>query len=83
MATILTHPLFDASLSPEPMITMRACLTARMSAELLKDGSYADPLEARRTLRRAGFSAFDIENQIDDARQVAMQHVVEREMAAS
>lgn len=81
MATVLTLPLRDGPLLDNHIKAMKACLTASMATSLLKDGSYASAFDARRTLRMAGFTAFDIEALLDDARQVAVQHRVAMEIA--
>lgn len=82
MATILTHPLFEGALSPEPIMTARAALIHRMARDLLKAGTFAHHGESIVTLVRAGHATFDVMTLIDDARQTAMQHAVAMEMAA-
>jgi hypothetical protein len=69
------HPLIDVSLSAE-----RASLVAQMAADLLAKDAFADRGKSVRTLM-GRYSTFEIMALLDDARQVAMQHVVAMEMA--
>jgi hypothetical protein len=52
-----------------------------MIAILIRDGTCGVESDAIRSLRDAGFAMPDIIMCIDDARQVAMQDIVAREMA--
>ncbi len=66
-----------------PLINVaRNSLVARMAAVLVRKHTFGDEVEARFSLRCAGFSMAEIVMCIDDARQVAMQHVVAMEMSA-
>lgn len=61
----------------------RAALVTAMAADLKADGTYAERTDAHRSLSARGYSAFDISLLIDDARQVAVQEQVWKEMAGS
>jgi hypothetical protein len=74
--------LVDASIATNAE-ARRACTVAAMAAELIRYQAFADPRDARLTLSVAGYPSFEIELLIDDARQVAAQHVVAMEMTRS
>ncbi len=59
----------------------RADRVAQMAKTLIELSTYADKDDAILSVR-GKFSAVEIMMMIDDARQVAMQHVVAREMSA-
>ncbi len=61
----------------------RNSMVARMAAVLVRKHTFGDEEDARFSLRYAGFTMAEIVMCIDDARQVAAQHVVAMEMAGS
>ncbi len=69
-----------AHLIPLPFETPRVRLVEKMTAELVKAGTFHDERAAMRTLRDAGFAMGDVVMCIDDARQAAMQDIAAREM---
>jgi hypothetical protein len=71
---LLESPLVDTQ-------SLRHALIERMANDLLAAGVIDSEAASMRTLRRLGYTAADIIMCIDDARQVAMQDIVAREMA--
>jgi hypothetical protein len=61
----------------------RALLIEHMAADLLETGAFVDRSESERQLHRDGYPCLDVMILVDDARQVAMQDVVAREMSRS
>jgi hypothetical protein len=59
----------------------RIGLVARMAADLVRFEAHGSEPDAIRSLFGAGYPMADIVMLVDDARQVAMQEVVAREMA--
>lgn len=59
----------------------RSELVKRMAADLIKYDAVGNEQDSIRSLFGRGYSMVDIVMCIDDARQVAMQEVVAREMA--
>lgn len=58
-------------------------LVERMAADLVAADAFANVADAIRLLMWKGYGSIDIAVLADDARQVAMQSVVAREMARS
>lgn len=58
----------------------RTALVKRMAIVLVRAEAFTSEREAVRVLMARGFSAFDVALLTDDARQVAMQSVVTKEM---
>lgn len=83
MGIITIHPLPDGSLSLDAARRERACKVADMAHALIANNAYADQGDAITALVGAGFPIFEIKVLLDDARQVAVQHMVEMEMGAS
>lgn len=84
MAIITTFPLPDGPLiGADFVITERAALIYRMARELINDGTHGHHGDAIVTLVVAGHDTFNIMALIDDARQVAAQHLVTMEMMIS
>lgn len=78
----MTYPrirLIDGPLLETDM--RRTDLVARMAKELIRQDTYHTERDAIRSLVGNGFSALDVMVVVDDARQVAMQHVVAMEMS--
>jgi len=64
-----------------PLVNVaRNSMVARMAAVLVRKDTFGNERDARFSLRYAGFTMPEIVMCIDDARQVAAQHVVAREM---
>jgi hypothetical protein len=59
----------------------RDAIVEKMANDLVRAGNPGNERDAMRTLRDQGYYAADIIMCIDDARQVAMQGVVAREMS--
>lgn len=69
-------------MKPEPLLnTRRADLVARMAARLIECGTYSSESDAMRSLV-GNYAIADIMMLIDDARQVATQEAVARDMTA-
>lgn len=67
-----------------PLIDVNRIETvARMAKVLIAEDCFQCERDAIWMLRHKGFSPVAVFSMIDDARQVAMQHVVAREMAKS
>lgn len=64
-----------------PEQNTRSVKVANMAKVLIETGTFHDEHDARLALRFVGYSAFEVQVYVDDARQVAEQHVVAREMA--
>jgi hypothetical protein len=76
---VSTFPLIDG-----PLCEPRDQLIARMAADLVRFDAFHNREDAVRALMwRKDYSPFLVMRFADDARQVAMQDVVAREMAAS
>lgn len=73
--------LIDGPLMTTP--ERRAARVEAMAFLLRQTNAYADRGDAVRFLMARGFSTLDILLLVDDARQVAVQDVVAREMGAS
>jgi hypothetical protein len=78
---ISLFPLRDGALT-EPRET-REDLVRRMAQRLVTYDAYRNESDAIRCLMMKGFSPFEVCKFVDDARQVAMQDVVAREMGRS
>lgn len=78
---MMSHP--RVRLVDGPLIDKlpRSELVARMARDLIKYDAIGNEQDSIRSLFGRGFSMVDIVMCIDDARQVAMQEVVAREMA--
>lgn len=83
MSVITLHRLVDAPLSLETARHERACKVADMAHALIANQAYADQGDAITALVGAGFPIFEIKVLLDDARQVAVQHMVAMEMGES
>ena len=81
MAAVFNFPLIDGPLSAPH--EGREGLVRRMAERLVTYDVFANEGDAMRCLMMKGFSPFEVIRFVDDARQVAMQDVVAREMAAS
>jgi hypothetical protein len=67
-----------------PLMTARERsnrVTERMAADLLRTNTVLNREDAVRMLRTAGYSIFDVHLLVDDARAVAFQEIVAKEMA--
>lgn len=60
--------------------TPRKALVERMASDLIRFGAVANEQDSIRSLFGNGYSMVDLVMCIDDARQVAMQEIVAREM---
>lgn len=60
----------------------REDLARRMAADLVRHDAYANKWDAVRCLLAKKYDSVDVAILLDDARQVAMQDVVAREIAA-
>lgn len=79
LASILTSPI---RLIDGPLVyTARAETVARMAKILILEDVFHSERDAIRMLIHKRFPPVAVFNMIDDARQVAMQHVVAAEMA--
>lgn len=67
-------PLVDAA-------ALRADVVARMAKDLVKYEAYGVETDAIRSLMNRGYSPYHVLRWVDDARQVAMQEIVAREMS--
>lgn len=77
LASILTAPI---RLIDGPLIyTRRNETVARMAQALVAEDAFHSEQDAIRLLMHKGFPPVQVFNLIDDARQLAMQHVVARE----
>jgi len=64
--------------------TRRSDVVSLMAADLIKHDAVGNENDAIRVLMWGGrYNAFDVALMVDDARQVAMQDVVAREMSKS
>lgn len=63
--------------------TQRAETVAKMAKTLIEEDAFQNEQDAIRLLTFKGFGLVEVFHMIDDARQVATQHVVAREMAKS
>lgn len=81
MNVITLHRLVDGPLSLDVARQERIEKIADMALQLLKNGSYADYSDSIMTLAALGYPTFEIFAFINDARQVAMEHVVATEMS--
>jgi hypothetical protein len=70
--------LIDGPLMTAP--ERREAMTERMAIILSAHQVYADRAASVHVLRAEGFPMIDVHLMVDDARQVAMQEVVAREM---
>jgi hypothetical protein len=61
----------------------RDALVRRMADDLIECDAYANKLDACRCLLAKRYDSVDVAILLDDARQVAMQDVVAREMTGS
>ena len=73
-AFLIDGPLL---LAPE----RRAMLIEHMAADLLETGNFVDRRASEQQLYRDGYLALDVMILVDDARQVAMQEIVAKEMS--
>jgi len=73
---LLDAPLIDAR-------TRRRALVARMAQDLVRYDAHANEADAIRSLYGAGYPMADIVMLVDDARQVAVQEIVAKEMSKS
>jgi hypothetical protein len=71
--------LIDGPLLQAP--ERRAMLIEYMAADLLETGAFVDRSESEKQLHRDGYLCLDVMILVDDARQVAMQEAVAREMS--
>lgn len=76
MSITTIHPLFESPISLDAVRTERAGKVAAMARILLDWQCWADEDDCRMVLRHAGYSHFEIEALLGDARQVAVQHAV-------
>lgn len=72
-------PLIDGS--PVLRRESRADVVKRMAADLVKFDAFRDEGDAIRSLMHRQYSPFDVLRYVDDARQVAVQDVVAREIS--
>jgi hypothetical protein len=83
MNVVTLHRLGEAPLSLDRARDERASKVGAMARVLLDWKCWADADDCRLVLRHAGFSHFEIEVLMPDARQVVVQHAVEMAMGAS
>ena len=79
MGAVFNFPLIDGPLSAPH--ESREDLVRRMAERLVAYDSFRNEGDAMRCLMMKGFSPFEVMRFVDDARQVAMQDVVAREIA--
>jgi uncharacterized membrane protein len=79
MRTITSLRLIDGPL----VLVDQTEVVKRMGAQLMTDDAFRNRTDAMLSLRRAGFDTLEIVLNLDDARQVAVQTIVAREMAGS
>lgn len=75
---------YDHYLADGPLLTAserKRMVTEAMAAELLETSIVPERDDAVRMLRTAGYSTFDVHLMVDDARAVAFQEIVAREMS--
>lgn len=81
MTVVTLHRLVDSPLSLDVARQERIHKVAEMAHALIANNAYADHGDAITALVGAGFPIFEIKVLLDDARQVAVQHMVEMEMS--
>ena len=81
MALTTIHPLCDSPISLDAVRQERSNKIAAMARILIDWRCWADAEDCELVLRHAGFSQFEIKALLADARQVAVQHIVEMEIA--
>lgn len=77
----IDHALVDGSLSTRR--TARSSLVERMAKDLLRFAAFGQEADAIRSLFGAGYSMADIVMLVDDARMLAYQDTVAKEMSES
>jgi hypothetical protein len=78
-----TKPLPEPRLVDGPLLPVRRkTLVERMAKDLIRYDAVTPEADSIRSLFGRGYSMVDIVMLIDDARQVAMQAIVAREMSA-
>ena len=80
MSTITIHPLVDGSLSLDAVRAQRIAKVAEMTSRLVETGAFVDHSDSIMVLASFGYSRFEVHALLDDARQVAQEHVIAMEM---
>jgi hypothetical protein len=80
MNTITVHPLVDGTLSLDAVRAQRIAKVAEMASRLVETGAFVDHSDSILVLASFGYSAFEVHALLDDARQIAAEHVVAMEM---
>lgn len=81
MSTITIHPLPDGSLSLDAVRAQRIAKVAEMASRLVETGAYVDHGDSIMVLVSFDYSPFEVHALLDDARQVAAEHVMAMEMS--
>lgn len=81
MNIVTIYPMVDGPIDIDGVRAERANKVAAMAKLLLDWKCWADAHDCRLVLRHSGYSRFEIEALLADARQVAVQHAVEMAVA--
>lgn len=80
MSIITIHPLIDGPICLDAVRAQRIAKVAEMASRLVETGAFVDHSDSIMVLASFGYSAFEVHALLDDARQVAAEHVVAMEM---
>lgn len=80
MSVITIHPLPDGSLCLDAVREQRIAKVAEMASRLIETGAFVDHADSIMVLVSFGYSRFKVHALLDDARQVAAEHVVAMQM---
>lgn len=80
MQPITIHALPDGSLCLDAVRAQRIHKVAEMASRLVETGAFVDHSDSIMVLASFGYSSFEVHALLDDARQIAAEHVVAMEM---
>jgi len=80
MAVITIHPLPDGPICLDAVRAQRIAKVAEMASRLVETGAFVDRGDSIAVLVSFGYSPFEVHALLEDARQVAAEHVVAMEM---
>ena len=80
MSVITIHPLVDGPLCLDAVRAQRIAKVAEMASRLVETGAFVDHGDSIMVLVSYGYAPFEVHALIDDARQVAAEHMVAMEM---
>ncbi|WP_439398975.1 hypothetical protein ACRQ5Q_16675 [Bradyrhizobium sp. PMVTL-01] len=81
MAVVTIHALPDGPLLLDAVRAQRIAKVAEMASRLVETGAFVDRDDSIMVLVSFGYSPFEVHALVDDAMQIAREHVVAMEMS--